>query len=142
MLTPTCKRRAMSPGGAVEERVFSEIRRLCLSGLDEVTLLREVIARLRHAVLIDTYWAPKFDPLSGLPTGMVSEGTDQLTRARFFLEHIYFEDDVLEFNWMARNRRPVALFSEGTGGNLGAPCTGGSCSVLRALGMRHVASSP
>ena len=108
----------MSPGAALEERVFGEIRRLCLSGLDEVTLLGEVFARLRRAVPIDTYWAPRFDPLSGLQTGFVSEGTDQLARARFFLEHIYFEDDVLEFNWMARNRHPVALLSEATGGNL------------------------
>ena len=108
----------MSPSTAVEERVFSEISRLCLSGLDEVTLLRRVIARLRHAVPIDTYWAPRIDPLSGLPTGMISEATDQLARSRFFLENIYFEDDVLEFSWMARNRHPVALLSEGTGGNL------------------------
>ena len=46
----------MSPGAVVEERVFREFKRLCLSGLDEVTLLREVIARLRHAVPIDTYF--------------------------------------------------------------------------------------
>lgn len=115
---PKWKRRAMSPGAAVEERVFSEIKRLCLSSLDETTLLREVIARLRHAVPIDTYWAPRIDPLSGLHTGIVTEGTDQLARARFFLEHIYFKDDVLEFNWMVRNRYPVALLSEATEGNL------------------------
>src|SRR5918998_472707 len=108
----------MSPSTAVEERVFSEVRRLCLSGLDEATLLREMIARLRHAVPIDTYFSPRIDPLSGLHTGLVSEGTDQLARARFFLEHIYFEDDVLEFNWMARNRHPVVLLSEATSGNL------------------------
>ena len=108
----------MSPGAAVEERIFSEIRRLSLSGLDEATLLREVIARLRHVVPIDTYRALKFDPLSGLPTGSFTDEPYQPARARFFLEHIYFEDDVLEFNWMARNRHPVALLSEATGGNL------------------------
>ena len=108
----------MSPGAAVEERIFSEIRRLSLSGLDEATLLREVIARLRHAVPIDTYRALKFDPLSGLPTGSFTDEPYQPARARYFLEHIYFEDDVLEFNWMARNRHPVALLSEATGGNL------------------------
>lgn len=108
----------MSPGAVVEERVFSEIKRLCLSGLDEATLFREVFARLRHAVPIDTYRALKIDPLSGLPTGSFTEEPDQPARARFFLEHIYFEDDVLEFNWMARNRHPVALLSEATEGNL------------------------
>jgi DNA-binding CsgD family transcriptional regulator len=108
----------MSPGAAVEKRIFSEIRRLCLSGFDEATLLREVIARLRPAVPIDTYRALKIDPLSGLPTGSFTEEPDQPTRARFFLEHIYFEDDVLEFNWMARNRHTVALLSDATEGNL------------------------
>ncbi len=108
----------MSPSAVVEERVFSEIKRLCLSGLDETTLVREVIARLRHAVPIDAYFAPRIDPLSGLLTGTVSEGTEQVAGGRFFLEHVYFEDDVLEFNWMARNRHPVALLSEATEGNL------------------------
>lgn len=108
----------MSPSAVVEERVFSEIKRLCLSSLDETTLLREVVARLRYAVPIDTYFAQRIDPLSGLHTGLVTEGTAQLARARFFLEHIYFEDDVLEFNWMARNRHPVALLSEATECNL------------------------
>jgi hypothetical protein len=108
----------MSPSAVVEERVFGEIKRLCLSGLDEATLLGEVFARLRHTVPIDTYRALRIDPLSGLPTGSFTEEPDQPDRARFFLEHIYFEDDVLEFNWMARNRHSVALLSEGTGGNL------------------------
>jgi DNA-binding CsgD family transcriptional regulator len=56
--------------------------------------------------------------LSGLPTGSFTEEPDQPARARFFLEHIYFEDDVLEFNWMARNRHSVALLSEATEGKL------------------------
>jgi hypothetical protein len=56
--------------------------------------------------------------LSGLPTGTFTEEPDRPARARFFLEHIYFEDDVLEFNWMTRNGHPVALLSEATEGNL------------------------
>jgi DNA-binding CsgD family transcriptional regulator len=108
----------MSPGAAVEERVFGEIKRLCLSNLDETTLFREVIACLRRAVPVDTYRALTIDPLSGLPTGSFTEEPDQPARARYFLEHIYFEDDVLEFNWMARNRHSVALLSEATEGKL------------------------
>jgi DNA-binding CsgD family transcriptional regulator len=38
--------------------------------------------------------------------------------ARHFLEHVYFEDDVSEYNSMVRNRHPVALLSEATGGKL------------------------
>jgi hypothetical protein len=79
----------MSPGAAVEERGFGEIRRLCLSGLDETTLLRRVIARLRHVVPIDTYWAPRIDPLSGLHTGMLTEGTsDSAKHIRNAFENI------------------------------------------------------
>jgi DNA-binding CsgD family transcriptional regulator len=37
---------------------------------------------------------------------------------RVFLEHVCFEDDVLEFNWMARNRLSAGLLSEATGGKL------------------------
>jgi GAF domain-containing protein len=39
-------------------------------------------------------------------------------RERFFTEHIYFEDDLLEFNWMVRNRLSIGLLSEATEGNL------------------------
>ena len=108
----------MSPSALVEERVFGEIKRLCHSGLDEAALLGRVIARLQQAAPMDTYRALKIDPLSGLPTGSFTEEPDQPARARFFLEHIYFEDDVLEFNWMARNGHQLALLSEATGGNL------------------------
>jgi DNA-binding CsgD family transcriptional regulator len=37
---------------------------------------------------------------------------------RHFLENIYFEDEINDFNWMIRARRPVALLSEATGGRL------------------------
>jgi DNA-binding CsgD family transcriptional regulator len=108
----------MSPNAALDERVFTEVKRLCFSVLDELTLLKEVVAPLRDAVPIDGYCTPRIDPLSGLITGMVSEELGGEERARFFLEHLYFEDDVLEFNWMARSRHLVALLSEATGGNL------------------------
>jgi DNA-binding CsgD family transcriptional regulator len=108
----------MSPSAVLDEKVFTEVKRLCFSGLDELTLLKEVVARLRGVVPIDGYCAPRIDPLSGLITGMVSEEMGGEEGARFFLEHLYFEEDVNEFNWMVRSRHPVALLSEATGGNL------------------------
>jgi DNA-binding CsgD family transcriptional regulator len=108
----------MSPRAALDEKVFTEVKRLCFSGLDEMSLLKEVAARLRSAVPIDGYCAPRIDPLSGLITGMVSEELGGEEGARFFLEHLYFKDDVLEFNWMVRSGHPVALLSEATGGKL------------------------
>jgi hypothetical protein len=38
--------------------------------------------------------------------------------ARLFLEHLHFAEDVNEYNYMVRSRRPVALLSETTGGRL------------------------
>lgn len=81
-------------------------------------LLREVSERLRRVVPFDAYCAHTMDPLSGLITGAVSYEAGGEQETRLFLEHIYFEDDVNEFNWMVRNRHPVALLSEATGGKL------------------------
>ena len=39
--------------------------------------------------------------------------------AHFFVEHVYFEDDVYEYGWMAQERIAVARLSDGTGGRLG-----------------------
>lgn len=108
----------MSPSAVVEEQVFTEIKRLSFSGLDEMSLLREVIARLQRVVPFDAYCGLTIDPLSGLITGMVDEGLGGEEEGRFFFEHVYFEDDAPNFNRMARNRQPVALLSEATGGNL------------------------
>jgi hypothetical protein len=108
----------MSPSAALDERAFTEVKRLCFSGLDELSLLKEVAARLRGAVPIDGYSAHRIDPLSGLITGAVSEELGGEERARFVFEHLYFEDDVLEYNWMVRSGHPVALLSEATGGKL------------------------
>ena len=102
-----------------DERAFAEIKRLCHTGLDPETLFRRVAEPLRRAVPFEGYAASTFDPLSGLPTGLVSNeemgGKDD---ARFFVEHVYFEDDVNEYGWMARERIAVTRLSDGTGGRL------------------------
>ena len=64
----------MSPSAALDERVFSEIKRLCFSGLDDLTLLREVATRLQRAVPFEAYCASTVDPLSGLITRSTAEG--------------------------------------------------------------------
>ncbi len=108
----------MSPSAVVEEQVFTEIKRLSFSGLDEMSLLREVITRLQRVVPFDAYCGITIDPLSGLITGMVDEGLGGEEDGHFFFEHVYFEDEAPDFNRMARDRQPVALLSEATGGNL------------------------
>jgi DNA-binding CsgD family transcriptional regulator len=58
------------------------------------------------------------DPSNGLITHALVEEMGDESGLRVFLEHVYFEDDILEFNWMMRNRLPVGLLSEATGGKL------------------------
>ena len=108
----------MVSGSVLGERVFSEIKRLCCCGLDETTLLGEVIERLRRVVPFDAYCNSRLAPLSGLITRSVYERMGGEKEARFFLEHLYFEDEISDFNRLVRDRRPVVLLSEATGGRI------------------------
>lgn len=109
---------AMNNADLANERVFAEVKRLCLMGLDPATLRQRVTERLRRAVPFEGYVAFTMDPLSGLITHALVEEMGDESGLRLFLEHVYFEDDVLEFNWMVQNRLPVGLLSEATGGKL------------------------
>jgi DNA-binding CsgD family transcriptional regulator len=100
------------------ERVFAEVKRLCLMGLDPVTLRQRVTEQVQRAAPHEGYVAFTMDPSNGLITHAIVEGMGDESGLRVFLEHVYFEDDVLEFNWMVRNRLPVGLLSEATGGKL------------------------
>jgi hypothetical protein len=65
------------------------------------------------------YAASTMDPINGLPTSTVAdEAVTNPAEIRFFLEHIYFDDDATEYGWMARNRISVAPLSEAMGGKL------------------------
>jgi len=108
----------MNTADLANERVFAEVKRLCLMGLDPTTLRQRFTERLRRAVPYEGYVAFTMDPSSGLITHAIAEEMGGEKETRFFLEHILFEDDILEFNWMMRNRLPVGLLSEFTGGKL------------------------
>lgn len=109
----------MRAGTTLYERAFKEIKRLCYSGLEERTLLPAVVERLRDAVPAEAYCFFMMDPVSGLMTQAFSEGLGGEKVRRFFLEHIYLEDDVNGYDWMSRSwRHPVLLLSEATEGKL------------------------
>lgn len=108
----------MNSADLANERIFAEVKRLCLMGLDPTTLRQRATERLSRAVPFDGYVAFTMDPSSGLITHALVEEMGDESGLRLFLEHVYFEDDVLEFNWMVRNRLPVGLLSEATGGKL------------------------
>ncbi len=107
----------MSASTAMEERVFAEVKRLCYASLDAPTLHRRALACLRRVVPFEGFCAHDADPASGLGMRMYQDPPHD-GNLRFFLEHVYFEDDVNDFNWMIRTRRSVTLLSETTGGRL------------------------
>lgn len=109
----------MTAASVADARTFSEIERLCRMELDLETLSSRVAERLRRAVPFDGHAVVTLDPLSGLATDFhFSEEMGSEADARFFLENIYFEDDVLDYGWMARNRVSAMTLSEATGGRL------------------------
>src|SRR3712207_4480104 len=93
---PSRDDRAMNTMDLVNERIFTEVKRLCYSGLDATTLRLRVVERLRGAVPFDGYVAFTMDPSNGLITDMVQQEMGSERDGRFFLEHVCFEDDVLE----------------------------------------------
>jgi DNA-binding CsgD family transcriptional regulator len=108
----------MNTADLANERVFAEIKRLCLMGFDSTTLRQRFTERLSRAVPYEGYVAFTMDPSSGLITDALVEEMGNERTTRHFLEDVLFEDDILEFNWMVRNRLPVGLLSEATGGKL------------------------
>ena len=102
----------------LRERGFAEAKRLCYTGLDSPTLLREVAGRLRRVVPFEAYCAWSNDPLSGLMTHLMHDGVLGEKEGRTFLEHVYFEEELDAQRRLAQSRFPVALLSEVTGGKL------------------------
>ena len=107
----------MSMSSVAEERVFTEVKRLCYAGLDAPTLHRRALAVLGRVVPFDGSCAHDADPASGLGMRMYLDPPSG-QNLRIYLEQVYFEDDINEFNRMIRTRQAVALLSEATGGHL------------------------
>jgi DNA-binding CsgD family transcriptional regulator len=107
----------MSNADLANERAFAEVKRLCLMGLDPTTLRQRVTERIRRAVPFEAYATFTMDPSNGLITHALQTIGDE-SGLRVYLERVFFEDNVLEFDWMARNRLQAGLLSEATGGKL------------------------
>jgi DNA-binding CsgD family transcriptional regulator len=121
-------------GVVLEERTFSEVKRLCCAGrLDGPALLGEVIERLRRVVPFEAYCASTKDPASGYIThGMADEmgGADDIF---WSLERLYFEhhQSVRRMD----THQSVALLSETTGGDLERSTR--YLEYLRPLGLAY-----
>ncbi len=109
----------MATSAAVEDRVVNEVKRLCNAGLDQRTLLGEVVESLRRAVPFEAFCVSTTDPSSELVTYGAAEGLGGVKGMRLFFEHIYLESDVNGYDGMSQEwRQPVRLLSEATGGQL------------------------
>ena len=63
----------MNTADLANERVFAEIKRLCLMGFDSSTLRQRFTERLSRAVPYEGYVAFTMDPSSGLITHALAE---------------------------------------------------------------------
>src|SRR5688500_9049961 len=105
----------------LEERTFSEVKRLCCAGrLDGLALLDEVIERLQRVVLFGAYCASTKDPASGFITRAPSEDMAVAHDIYSALEPLYFEHHQT-VPPLAHTPPSVALLSESTGGEPDRP---------------------
>jgi DNA-binding CsgD family transcriptional regulator len=119
----------------LEERTFSEVKRLCCAGRpDGLALLDEVIERLQRVVPFEAYCASTLDPASGLITHALAEEMGGVDEAAIFFESLYFEHHQ-SVRQMADTHQPVALLSESTGGDLERSAR--YVEYLRPLGLTY-----
>src|SRR4028119_645303 len=121
--------------GVLEERSFSEVKRLCCEGrLDGLALLSEVIARLRRVVPVEAYCASMKDPATGFITRGMAEGTGGENDTFWSFEHLYFEHHQ-SVRRMVDTHQSVALLSETTDGDLERSAR--YVEYLRPLGLAY-----
>jgi DNA-binding CsgD family transcriptional regulator len=119
----------------LEERTFSEVKRLCYAGRpDGLALLDEVIERLRRVVPVEAYCASTLDPASGLITHALAEEMGGADEAAIFFERLYFEHHQ-SVRRMADTQQSVALLSETTAGDLERSTR--YLEYLRPLGLAY-----
>ncbi len=119
----------------LEERTFSEVKRLCCAGrLDGPALLGEVIERLRRVVPFEAYCASTKDPASGFITHGMAEELGGANDIFWSLERLYFEHHQ-SVRRMVDIHQSVALLSETTSGDLERSTR--YLEYLRPLGLAH-----
>lgn len=121
--------------GALEERTFSEVKRLCCAGLDGPELLGEVVERLRRVVPFEAYCASTTDPASSLVTHSLAEEMGGAEEAAVFFDYLYFEHGLNHLRSMVQSRRSTVLLSESTGGRLERSAR--YLELLRPLGLAY-----
>ena len=108
----------MATSAALEDRVVNEVKRLCNAGLDQRTLLGEVVRSLGRAIPFEAFCVSASDPSSELVTYGAAEGLGGIRGMRLFFEHIYLEADINGYDGMSQRwSKPVRLLSEAPKGS-------------------------
>lgn len=102
----------------LDERAFSEVKRLCNAGLTASELLREIVSPLKDKVVFEAHCASTVDPASGLITHTRAEGMGGKEEAVLFFDRLYIEHELERLKRMNQEQRLVELLSEATGGYL------------------------
>lgn len=119
---------------SADERLTRDVQRLCCAGLDSLTLREAAVARMAQTLPFDAYCCFTTDPMTRFFTHTVMGGAPQ-SDLDYFIEHVYFDDEINQFSRMAQTRQVVAVLSEGTGGALESSL----CyrEILRPRGHAH-----
>jgi len=92
------------------DRVRREVQHLSYAGLAGDTLHRQALDLLGSVVGFEGYCSIDMDPASGLIARVVD--TDDVSRGRYYFEHLYFEYDADNMRRLGRMRPSAHTFSE------------------------------
>src|ERR1044071_9424031 len=95
------------------QRLREELVRLCHRGLDAAELVRRATDALRSAIRFDRSCWHTIDPATLMFTGAIK---DRFVADPRFPRYEYSVDDFNKFAYLARQRRPVGILSQVTGG--------------------------
>jgi hypothetical protein len=94
-----------------------DIVRLCHSGLDSVSLRREVMRRLRRTLPVDSFWFATVDPTTLLFTGALAEAIPEKATP-LFVANEFLQNDVNKWTQLAAARPSVNSLYFATKGRL------------------------
>jgi DNA-binding CsgD family transcriptional regulator len=95
------------------QRLREELVRLCHRGLDAAELVRRATDALRSAIRFDRSCWHTIDPATLMFTGAIK---DRFVADPRFPRYEYSIDDFNKFAFLARQRRPVGILGQVTGG--------------------------
>lgn len=111
----------ITDASAHREKTFAEVKRISSAGLDGLELLRQTTERLRLSIPFEGYGIGTLDPATNLMTNFVADGIGEESlgeATNVYLDRVYFEEELERITSMLRERRPVELLSETSGGKL------------------------